>query len=63
VTVVTVPLLPPVWYRAELRRRHHLLDAAFVQRWYGTDATLNNVRSHASEQGRPVVQSSYTPWG
>lgn len=56
VIVVTVPLLPPRWYRAELRRRHHLLDTTFVGPWRGTAATLADLRANAALQGREVVR-------
>ena len=59
VTVVTIPLLTPTWYRAELLRRHGLLDARYVESWYGTDATVQDVRSRAAALGRPVVNSDY----
>lgn len=59
VVVVTVPLLPPTWYRAELRRRHQLLDAGFVREWYGRAATLANLRKNAARQGREVVESPF----
>ena len=57
VVVVTDPLLSPRWYRDELRRRHGLLDSAFVASWRGPAATLANVRERAAAQGRPVVMS------
>lgn len=59
VIVVTIPLLAPEWDRAELLRRHQLLDSAFVKRWYGFPATVANVRSHATAQGRKVVISTF----
>lgn len=59
VVVVTVPLLTPPWYRAELRRRHGLLDSGFVTAWYGTAATLANVRRNAAREGRAVVLSPF----
>jgi hypothetical protein len=57
VTVVTVPLLPPSWYRAELLRRYDLLDTVYAATWYGTDATLINVRARATAMHRPTVDS------
>jgi hypothetical protein len=60
VTVVTVPLLSPQWYRAELLRRHQLLDAAFVHRWYGVSQTVANVRRNATREGRAVVESEFS---
>lgn len=60
VIVVTQPLLPPTWYRAELLRRHHLLDSASVREWRGIPSTVAEIRAHAAEQGRPVVESPLT---
>lgn len=57
VTVVTAPLLPPEWYRAELRRRYALLDSRYVSNWLGGPATLSEVERRAAAQGRPVVHS------
>ena len=59
VTVVTVPLLTPSWYRAELLRRYGLLDPRYVAEWYGTQATVQDVRVRAAAMGRPVVISHY----
>jgi hypothetical protein len=59
IIVVTIPLLPPEWYRAELRRRHHLLDSSFVREWRGTSATLADLRENAAQQGREVVESPF----
>lgn len=60
VIVVTVPLLTPQWNRAELLRRHQLLDSAFVRQWFGFPATILNVRQNAARAGRVVVQSAFT---
>ncbi|MEO8945883.1 MAG: DUF2723 domain-containing protein [Gemmatimonadaceae bacterium] len=57
VTVVTVPLLSPRWYRAELMRRYDLLDPGYASVWYGTQATLRNLRARAEALHRPVVDS------
>src|SRR5665213_605254 len=59
VIVVTLPLLTPEWNRAELRRRHQLLDSAFVTQWRGLPATIAALRKNATEQGRPVVMSTF----
>lgn len=59
VTVVTIPLLPPEWYRAELLRRHHLLDSSFVRAWRGSAQTVADVRANAGRQGRVVVESPF----
>ena len=52
VTPVTVPLLGARWYRAELSRRHGLMD---LSQWKGADSALAIICRLASEQGRPVV--------
>lgn len=60
VTVVTVPLLSPAWYRAELLRRYALLDTSYATTWHGTEATVHDVRARAAAMGRPVVQSPFS---
>ena len=57
VIVVTAPLLPAEWARAELQRRHQLLDGADVTVWRGLPQTLRDLRAHAAAQHRPVVVS------
>jgi len=59
VTIVTIPLLPPEWYRAELQRRHHLLDSNFVNTWHGSTQTVANLTANAARQGREVVESPF----
>jgi len=59
VTVVTIPLLSAAWYRAELARRHQLLDAGAPGRWDGPDAAIRSVRAHAATLARPVVSSPF----
>ena len=59
VTIVTIPLLPPEWYRAELQRRHHLLDSNFVSAWRGRAETVANLEQNAAHQGREVVKSPF----
>ncbi len=59
VTVVTIPLLTPQWYRAELRRRGNLLDSAYVERWFGTQLTMDDLRARAGAMQRPVVLSDF----
>lgn len=59
VIVVTVPLLSPSWYRAELGRRYRLLDPQYTTNWYGTQLTVRNVRARADALGRPVVESQF----
>jgi hypothetical protein len=55
VSVVTVPLLPAEWYRAELARRLRLYDRADTANWRGTRRELESVTDHALRQGRPVA--------
>lgn len=57
VIVVTAPLLPAEWARAELQRRHQLLDGMDVTVWRGLPQTLRDVRAHAAAQHRTVVVS------
>ena len=57
VTVVTIPLLSAAWYRAELARRHQLLDPSASLSWTGGAATVNSIRARAASLGRPVVES------
>jgi hypothetical protein len=59
VTIVTIPLLPPAWYRAELLRRYGLLDSRYVTTWYGAQSTLQNIRARAALLNRPVVESRF----
>ena len=55
VAPVTVPLLGARWYRAELRRRHALLEPRFVDEWLGVEATLGALAAGAARAGRPVA--------
>lgn len=57
VTLVTVPLLPTTWYRAELARRHGLLAEHEVDRFTGTMAAAADVAAMARRQGRAVAAS------
>ena len=59
VTVVTVPLLPAKWYRAELARRYKLLDSTAVQNWLGRDTTVARLTKRSYDQNRPVVRSPF----
>jgi hypothetical protein len=61
VTVVTVPLLGATWYRAELARRHGLLDPLAVTNWRGERETLRAVAARAVTARRPVVVSAAMP--
>ena len=55
VTTVTIPLLGAGWYRAELLRRHDLLDADQVDHWRGFERALETICAHAIENGRTVI--------
>src|SRR5690349_19513632 len=55
VSVVTVPLLPAEWYRAELARRLGLYERADTAKWRGTGRELAVIADHAIRQGRPVA--------
>ena len=58
-TIVTVPLLPAKWYRAELARRYKLLDARAVENWLGQDSTVALITKRSYDQNRPVVKSPF----
>ena len=55
VTLVTVPLLPADWYRAEIARRAGLLDDRAAATWLGQDATVRRIASAAQAAGRAVA--------
>jgi hypothetical protein len=55
VTTITIPLLGASWYRAELARRHTLLDRDKIEHWRGYEETLASVCARAVEMNRPVV--------
>jgi hypothetical protein len=57
VIVVTAPLLPAQWDRAEVLRRHQLIDSADVTHWYGLSQVIRDIRTHAAAQHRAVVVS------
>jgi len=61
VTIVVVPLLPALWYRAELERRNALLDRDLVTNWRGANQTVLGICRMAAIQLRPVsaADSSY----
>jgi hypothetical protein len=59
VTVVTLPLLPAKWYRAELARRYKLLDSAAVENWLGRDSTVALITQRSYDQNRPVIRSPF----
>jgi hypothetical protein len=55
VTVVTVPLIPAEWYRAELWRRHGFYDLADTSKWKGTPRELNSIAMRVRRAGRPIA--------
>jgi hypothetical protein len=55
VTVITIPLLPTRWYRAELARRHQLLDSLDVERYKPRLGSAAAVAAGARRIGRPVA--------
>jgi hypothetical protein len=59
VTVVTVPLLPAAWYRAELQRRHDLAEQSPV--WRGLQPTMRLIARAARDAGRPVAVAISVP--
>jgi Protein O-mannosyl-transferase TMEM260-like len=59
VRVVTVPLLPAAWYRAELHRRGDLLPASAVMEWDGEESSLAQIARGAAAARRPVAVSLY----
>jgi hypothetical protein len=59
VTVVTLPLLPAKWYRAELARRYKLLDSSAVESWLGRDSTVALLTRRSYNQNRPVIRSPF----
>lgn len=61
VTPITIPLLGADWYRAELARRHALLDADAIGAWRGEEWTLRQIAVAATEQGRPLSASVAVP--
>lgn len=61
VRIVTAPLLPAAWYRAELNRRGGLLPRSAVGEWEddGGDTALREIAGRARAAGRPVAVSLY----
>ncbi len=55
VTVVTVPLVPAEWYRAELARRHGLYELADTSNWTGTPRELSSIADRVIRAGRPIA--------
>jgi hypothetical protein len=58
VVPVTIPLLGADWYRAELHRRHALVDPPIVATWHGEGPTLKSLAETARRQGRPLAVSN-----
>lgn len=57
VVPVTMSLLGAEWYRAEMHRRHRLLDTATVRSWRGEPETLRAIVRAAARANRPVAVS------
>jgi hypothetical protein len=57
VSIVTVPLIPAEWYRAELARRLGLYDLADTARWRGMPGELASMAARAEQSGRPIAAS------
>jgi hypothetical protein len=55
VSIVTVPLVPAEWYRAELSRRLGLYESADTARWKGTAREVAAIASRAIRANRPVA--------
>jgi len=55
VSIVTVPLLPAEWYRAELSRRLGLYNVADTARWRGTPRELAGIAARVGQSGRPLA--------
>ena len=55
VTVVTTPLLPADWYRAELWRRHRVHLGPDRSDWQGRTPSSREIARRARELGRPVA--------
>lgn len=61
VTVVTTPLLPADWYRAELWRRHRLHPHPAASRWQGRAPASREIARRARALGRPVAVAITMP--
>jgi hypothetical protein len=61
VVPVTLPLLPADWYRAELERRHGLMEPEAVSSWRGEAETLRALVAGARRNGRPVAAAVSVP--
>ncbi|MGQ0538104.1 MAG: glycosyltransferase family 117 protein [Gemmatimonadaceae bacterium] len=62
VTVVTIPLLPAAWYRAELSRRSGLLPPDTAAPWRGIGTTLRALAERADRAGRPIAAAISVPY-
>ncbi|HYW30777.1 MAG TPA: DUF2723 domain-containing protein [Gemmatimonas sp.] len=58
VTVVTVPLLPAPWFRAQLAERDRLLLPAAAEAWPGLDAVLRSIVIQSARANRPYRVSA-----
>lgn len=61
VTVITIPLLGAEWYRAELHRRHGLVDVEDLPRWRGEIQEVAALADRARALGRPVSAAVTLP--
>jgi hypothetical protein len=61
VTVVTTPLLPADWYRAELWRRNRLHPDPSASPWQGRTAASREIARRARTLGRPVAVAITMP--
>ncbi|HEX6315435.1 MAG TPA: DUF2723 domain-containing protein [Gemmatimonadaceae bacterium] len=57
VVPITISLLGAEWYRAELLRRHRLIDSVSATVWRGEQETLRAIVAAAAREGRPVAAS------
>ncbi|MGH7636310.1 MAG: protein O-mannosyl-transferase family [Gemmatimonadaceae bacterium] len=55
VAIITVPLLPTQWYRAQIAGRFGLLDSSEVRRYPGKWQVAATIADGASERGRPIA--------
>jgi hypothetical protein len=55
VTVITIPLLPTRWYRAQIAERYDLLGEADVERYEGRVTTTRSIANGARKLERPVA--------
>ena len=55
VAIVTIPLLPTQWYRAQVAERFGLMDSTDVLRYDGRWEESSRIADRAAERGRPVA--------